>query len=247
MTRQQGEEQAFAAGDRKTLSGYRQAMNDFTLSPSSSALLIVDLQVASADLGCGWLPVYRAHGYVEEVDAYLARMRGIVLPNVRRLQQVFRQASAPVIFLTVGSVVGDLADMPPRFTRAARYWSKLGITPPYAKLGSREILVLEEIAPQPGEAVITKTGASGFTASPLERVLWNRNVRELAICGVATHYCVESTLRDASDRGFDCVAVQDACAAFPAELHELGLRSMAPFCRIETTDEVVAELGAGRS
>lgn len=229
---------------REPLFAYRQAMHDFRIDPSTSALVIVDLQYGSAGPEHGYAKAYRAIGYGELLDEYLARIRDVVVPSVRRLQEAFRSAGAPVIFLTVGTIVGDLSDMPPRFRRAAEHWRGLGIEPPYARIGTREMEVLDEIAPRAGDAWIVKTGASGFTASPLERVLWNKGVREIAFCGVATAYCVESTLRDAADRGFDVVLVEDGCADVLAETHERGVKSCAAFGRIASADDLVLELHA---
>lgn len=235
---------AVRADAREPLFAYRQAMHDFRIDPKTSALVIVDLQYGSAGPDHGYAKAYRAIGYGELLDEYLARIRDVVVPSVRRLQDAFRLAGAPVIFLTVGTIVGDLSDMPPRFGRAAAHWRDLGIEPPYARVGSREMDVLDEIAPQPGEPWIVKTGASGFTASPLERVLWNRGVREIAFCGVATAYCVESTLRDAADRGFDVVLVEDGCADVLAETHARGVKNCSAFGRVASADELVLELRA---
>ncbi len=226
----------------EALFAYRRRMNDFRLRPATSALILVDLQYGSAADGYGFANVFRAIGYADLVDAYNERIERVVVPSVQRLQGTFRDVGAPVIFLTVGSVVGDLSDMPPRFRRAADHWTERGLNPPYAVLGSREMQVLESIAPLPGEPVLAKTGASGFTASPLERLLWNLGSRELVFCGVATNYCVESTLRDAADRGFDCVLVEDGCADVTPEIHDVGIKSSSPFCRVSTADEVISEI-----
>jgi nicotinamidase-related amidase len=134
--------------------------------------------------------------------------------------------------------------MPPRFARGARHWERLGFEPPYARVGTRDIQVLDEIAPLRHEPVITKTGASGFTASALESVLFNHGIRELAICGVATAYCVESTLRDAADHGYDTVLVEDGCADSTEEIHQRGVAGCAAFGRIDATERLVAEIGS---
>ena len=226
------------------LYAYRAAMNDFRLDPSSSALLIVDLQHGSADPTCGWVPAYTAIGHGAVMDHYYERVQQVVLPNVQRLQAAFRGAQAPVIFLVVGSVVGDFSDMPERFRRSHRYWTSRGVEPPYARYGTRAMQVIDAIAPVLGEPVIAKTGYSGFTGTPLERVLFNLKVRSLAICGVATESCVETTLRDAVDRGYDSVLVEDACASVTDESHRVGVDGMRLFGRIAATEEVVQELRA---
>jgi nicotinamidase-related amidase len=224
------------------LFAYRQTMHDFHLRPETSALLIVDLQNGSAGHDGGYARVYRGLGYDDVEDAYLRRLSDVVVPNVRRLQTAFRGVGAPVIFLTVGTIVGDYSDMPPRFARGAEHWRRLRLEPPYARAGTPEMSVLDAIAPLSGEPVIMKTGASGFTASALPAVLFNRGIRELAICGVATAYCVESTLRDAADRGFDTVLVEDACADATDDIHQRGVAGCAAFGRVDTADRLVAEL-----
>ena len=224
------------------LFAYRQTMHDFRLRPETSALLIVDLQNGSAAHDGGYARVYRGLGYDDVEEGYLRRVGEVVVPNVRRLQTAFRGVGAPVIFLTVGTIVGDYSDMPPRFARGAEHWRRLGLEPPYARAGTRNMAVLDEIAPLPAEPVIMKTGASGFTASALPALLFNHGIRELAICGVATAYCVESTLRDAADHGYDTILVEDASADSTDEIHQRGVAGCAAFGRVDSTDHVVAEL-----
>lgn len=222
---------------------YREHQNRFELTPDSTALVLVDLQYGSAADGYGFNKVYRDLGYGDTVDGYIERLEGTVIPNVQLLQRTFREVGASVIFLTVGTITGDFSDMTPRFRRAVAFWKARGIEPPYARFGTREMAVLDSIAPIAGEPVIPKTGASGFTASPLERVLFNIGARSLVFGGVATNYCVQSTLRDASDRGFDCVLAEDACADATPAIHQVGVDSVSPFCRVESSAAIVDEMG----
>lgn len=223
---------------------YRQAMADYRLNPSTSALLIVDLQYGSADSNYGYGALRRATGHADLVAAYTERIYGTVVPNVQKLLQAFRAAGAPVIFLTVGSIAGDGSDLSPRFKRTARFWNERGLKPPVATPGSKEMEVLSEITPLPSEMVIQKRGASGFTNTTLLDLLRSLGVQELAICGVATNYCVESTLRDAADHGFDCVLVEDASAAYTEATHQRALLSMEPFCRVVQAETAALEIQA---
>lgn len=233
--------------DRRKLYAYRAAMNAMELNPATSALLIVDLQNASADPSSGWVKAYAEAGHGDVLNRYFEKVRDQVLPNVKLLQDAFREAGAPVVFLTVGSAVGDWSDMAPRFRRSIAYWQGRGIEPPYAAAGTRAMQVLDAIAPRPGEPVIVKTGYSGFTGSPLERVLRNKGIRELAVCGVATDACVESTFRAAVDLGFDCALIEDACASVTEEDHVIGVKAMRLFGRISTARELAAEILATRA
>lgn len=74
--------------------------------------------------------------------------------------------------------------------------------------------------------VIDKPGRSAFAHTELELILRNRGIQNLVICGVTTDVCVHSTMREANDRGFDCVLVGDACAAGTEELHKFALESI---------------------
>jgi nicotinamidase-related amidase len=221
---------------------YRRQMSSFPLSAATSALIIVDLQNGSAEDGCGFARAFRAINEHKTVDRYHKRMREIIVPNVQKLQASFRKLGAPIIFLTVGSRTGDYTDMPRQYARSVAYWRSHGIEPPYAIAGSHEIAVLEDIAPLPGETVLIKTTASAFTTTALESILNDLERTELVLCGVSTNYCVHSTLRDAADRGFDCVLVEDACADVTAEAHQLGIAASQPFCRVSNAADVVAEL-----
>lgn len=220
------------------LAAYRAAVHGRRLDPRSTALVIVDLQYGSAS---------REHGYGtvlgRDADPYLARVDATVVPAVRRLQNAFRASGAPVVFLTFGTVAGDYSDMPPRFRRGAAYWRRRGVEPPYARAGTRAMDVLDPVAPRPGEPVFVKPGASGFVATPLEAFLRERGVGALVICGVTTSYCVESTLRDAADRGFDVVLAEDACAELTPEMHERGVAGCAAFGRVGSSRALAKELG----
>jgi nicotinamidase-related amidase len=219
-------------------------LNEFQLHPRTSALLVVDLQYGSIDVDIGYSNIFRHMGHHQMLEARNEYIYGTVVPNVQRLQAAFRAVGASVIFVVVGSIVGDLSDMPVRFRRAKAYCEARGMPAPWGAVGSREMEILREVAPRPGEPVMTKTGASGFTGAPLEQVLRTRGIRELALCGVATTYCVESTLRAAADRSFDCVLVDDACGDLDGETHRRGVASCSYFARIERTEGVLRELAA---
>lgn len=221
---------------------YRKAMLEFKFDVSSSALLVVDLQYGSASREYGYGAAYAALGFLDVVDAYIARLENLVIPNVRLLLDAFRAARLPVIFLTVGTVTGDFSDMAPRFRRGLQYWHDNGIPDPYSRIETREIQVLDEIAPLQGEIVFTKTTASGFASTTLNRTLSDLGVTKLAICGVSTNYCVESTLRDGSDLGYEVALVEDASADSNTESHDRGVLGCGAFGRVVSAVQVVDEI-----
>jgi biuret amidohydrolase len=85
--------------------------------------------------------------------------------------------------------------------------------------------IRREIEPLPGETVVNKTTLSAFTSSNLELVLRQLGVTSLIFTGVSTNCCVETTARDAADRGFACVIVDEAAADYDADSHEAALRA----------------------
>lgn len=97
--------------------------------------------------------------------------------------------------------------------------------------------------------VIDKPGRSAFAHTELELMLRNKGVRNLVICGVTTDVCVHSTMREANDRGFDCVLVGDACAVGTDELHRFALESVKGeggiFGSITTVKDVVNAFSTG--
>jgi nicotinamidase-related amidase len=87
--------------------------------------------------------------------------------------------------------------------------------------------IIPELAPIVGEPVIDKPGKGAFYQTDLELMLGNLGVATLLVCGVTTEVCVHTTVREANDRGYRCIAVADCCASYFPEFHEVGLRMIA--------------------
>lgn len=110
--------------------------------------------------------------------------------------------------------------------------------------GSWGAAIHDAVAPQEGEAVVTKRGVSAFTASDLEPILKHKRIGTLLLAGVATNFVVEGTAREASDRGYQVVVVGDCCASVNQEAHDAALSVALPFLStIATLEEVAAALG----
>ena len=93
---------------------------------------------------------------------------------------------------------------------------------------------------------MNKTTYGTFTSTGLDHALRSMGVDSLVVGGVVTNVCVETTARDAADRGYEVVLVEDGCAAYSPEIHDATLLSFqGPFGRVRTTDEVLALLKAG--
>jgi nicotinamidase-related amidase len=87
--------------------------------------------------------------------------------------------------------------------------------------------IIADLAPVLGEPVIDKPGKGAFHATDLAAILANRGITQLVVTGVTTEVCVHTTVREANDRGFDCLVVADCCASYFPEFHEVGLRMIA--------------------
>jgi len=93
--------------------------------------------------------------------------------------------------------------------------------------GSADAEIIAELAPEPEDFVVDKNRPSAFYATPLETWLHGLGVKELVVCGVTTNCCVETTVRDASQRDYRCFVIGDAVAEFDPERHRVALESMA--------------------
>ncbi len=207
----------------------------FTVDPRTTAFVPVDIQYGSASRNAG-LGRLLASGGKDEIGAYrFERIENVVVPNVQKMLAFFRQHQLRIIYLTVGSALPDYSDILPHkraFTRAKNN-----------TLGQREHEILDEIKPLPGECVINKTTPSAFNSSGFESALRNMGIKYCLFAGVSTNVCVEGTARDAADRGFNTVIVEDGCAATRPEYHDMTIATFPrTYGRVATTDELLAEL-----
>lgn len=228
---------------REELKKYPKMAPDFELDLKRTALLPIDMQYCDAhpDYGLG-LALRDEH---PEVHAYFyTRLQDTVIPNHVKLINFFRQNKLRIIYITLGPMLADGSDYIPlkkqMYDRIEKTTGrKTVLFPP----GSFERQILEEIKPAEEELVVNKISGGAFNSTALERTLLNTGIDGLIITGVATNACVETTARDAADRGFKCILVDDACATFSQEIHDATMRSFAMISgRVATTDEVLADL-----
>lgn len=182
------------------------------LDPRTTCLVVVDLMYATGhpDTGLGWL--LARQGRLEEAQYRFARIADQVLPNTLRLLDWARTHEMRRVFLTYGSEVDDYSDLSPQMFELCRATRN--------RVGNREHELLDELARRPDERVINKITPSAFASTPMELIMHTYGCEDLLFVGVSTNMCVEGTLRDAADRGFGCVLVEDACGADSEEYHE---------------------------
>jgi biuret amidohydrolase len=214
-------------------------MNRYTqevrLDPERAILIIVDMQYAS---GCRTEGLGRKLS-LENRDDYgterFDRIEQVVVPNLKRLLAFFRQRGLPVLYLVIGSEHPELLDIPKHMRKLVRETNN--------RVGAREHEILDELKPLPGELVLRKTTISAFSSTGIEATLRALGRDCLVFSGVSTNMCVDSTARDAADRGFDCVLVEDCCGAAKMAYHDPALVTFQRlFGRVASADEVMAEL-----
>lgn len=208
---------------------------EFALRPESCALVIIDMQYASAWRTTGLGRQLAERGRAQDADWRFTTIERKVVPNIQRLLTLFRNDRLCVVYVTVGSAFPDYRDMSPRhrpFVSSVENWQ-----------GNPNHRIIREIEPGPSDIVLNKTTTSAFTSTPIDAVLRFRGVTQVLLAGVSTNNCVDTTGRDAADRGFECVLLEDACSAANEQLHSSALTGFArAFGRVDATDNVLDEL-----
>jgi nicotinamidase-related amidase len=204
-----------------------------SLRQHNTALLVIDVQYLDAKQGYGLFSDADMSGLPPDSQAYyFNRLETLVLPNIRRLQDTFREAGLEVIHTRIQSLTQDGRDRGPGHKR-------LGL---HAAPGSREAEFLEEVAPLGDEIIINKTASGVFNSTNLAYVLRNLGITALVICGVYSNECVSTAARDACDLGFYVTIVADGVATVTPELENATVTTMRDrYARILTTDAVIGE------
>ena len=120
----------------------------------------------------------------------------------------------------------DLSDAPRHKVERGEPSLRIGAPGPMGRIlirGEPGHDIIPELAPAPGEPVIDKPGKGAFYQTDLELMLKNREIDTLLVAGVTTEVCVNTTVREANDRGFRCIVMSDCCASYFPEFHQAGL------------------------
>jgi len=179
-----------------------------------AALIIIDMQRDFLEPG----------GFGETLGNNVALLKAAV-PPLQELLAAARKAGMLIIHTREGHRP-DLSDAPRHKVERGEPSMRIGAPGPMGRIlvrGEPGHDIIPELYPAPGEPVIDKPGKGAFYQTDLELMLKNREIDTLLVCGVTTEVCVNTTVREANDRGFRCIVLSDCCASYFPEFHAAGL------------------------
>ncbi|MGQ0683620.1 cysteine hydrolase family protein [Bradyrhizobium sp.] len=186
-----------------------------TLDWLRTALLIIDMQRDFMEAG----------GFGETLGNDVSHLARAVKP-IASVLAAARARGLPVIHTREGHLP-DLSDAPPAKVERGRPSLRIGDPGPMGRIlirGEPGHDIIPELYPRAGEIVIDKPGKGAFYATALGEVLQKHVIENLLVCGVTTEVCVNTTVREANDRGYRCVVISDGCASYFPEFHAMGLK-----------------------
>ena len=187
---------------------------DFTFDSAHTTLIVVDMQRDFIEPG----------GFGEGFGNDVSLLRAII-PATARLIEAFRKAGLTIIH-TRECHKPDLSDCPPAKRSRGNPTLRIGDPGPMGRIlisGEPGADIIPELAAKPGEIVLDKPGKGAFYATPLGDILAQRKITHLVFAGVTTEVCVQTTMREANDRGFDCLLAEDATESYFSEFKKATL------------------------
>ena len=190
----------------------------FTFDLDSTALVVIDMQRDFLLPG----------GFGESLGNDVSQLRRTIAP-LAALMAAWRAAGLPIIHTREGHLP-DLSDCPPAKLDRGAPSMRIGDPGAFGRIlirGEYGHDIIDELQPLPGEEVIDKPGKGAFYATDLSEILEKSGIRRLIVTGVTTEFCVHTTVREANDRGYECLVLADCVGSYFPEFQRVGLQMIA--------------------
>lgn len=186
----------------------------YEMDPDCTAFIVVDMQSDFVSPG----------GFGEMLGNDVSQLQKAIPPTVRVLEAV-RKAGLKVIHTREGHRT-DLSDCPPSKLKRGKLKVGIGDPGPMGRVlirGNKGHSIIEELSPLSSEPIIDKPGKGAFYNTDLDGILHNWGIKYLVVAGVTTEVCIHTTVREANDRGYECLVLADCVASYFPEFHKVGL------------------------
>jgi biuret amidohydrolase len=190
----------------------------FECDPETTALVIIDMQRDFVEPG----------GFGELLGNDVSKLRTAIAP-IKQVLAAFRAHGLPVFHTREGHKP-DLSDLHSAKKQRGQLSCGIGDVGPMGRIliqGEYGHDIIEELYPHESEPIIDKPGKGSFYNTNFEALLQERGIRSLVVTGVTTEVCVHTTVREANDRGYECLVLSDCVGSYFPEFQEMGLRMIA--------------------
>jgi biuret amidohydrolase len=210
------------------------------LDPAATALVVIDMQCDFLEPG----------GFGELLGNDVSELSRVVEP-LGRVLAASREAGMLVVHTREGHRP-DLSDCPPSKLARGRLPIGIGSSGPKGRVlvrGEQGHDIIGALRPIEGEVILDKPGKGGFHATDLELLLRNAHIKSLIVTGVTTEVCVHTTVREANDRGFECLVLEDCVGSYFPEFHRVALEMICAqggiFGWVTHSSELLGSLNGG--
>ena len=200
---------------------YVEPVRNWPLMPAQTAILVIDVQRSE----------FRPE-LLESHPEYAAALQGRMLPALSRLVEGARTAGCEIVYTVIEALTKDGRD------RSLDHKLSDILVPKGSPLAE----TLPEAGRQEDDILLPKTSSGVFNSTALDYLLRNLGIRNLVVAGLLTDQCVDMAVRDGADLGYYMVCASDACATKTDERHERALRAFGGYCRVQTVEEILADI-----